>query len=395
MLWDNSLRQPWDSVVIKTHFIRLTADQPSKTGWMWNTEAASSPDWTALFRFRVSGQSQSLSGDGLAFWFISGEKFRPGMLLGHSDTFKGVGIMFDSFANNEFHSDVLVIASDGEDAVTLSTAHGFPGCSAKFRYWEGRPDFDVEQESVARISLQGTRMTVEVDANNKGKFEKCVDADLAKWLPKGKAADKWKANAHFAVSAMTGALSDNHDVLEIIVTKPEVFKEILQHEAINAETPNTQIDLHPDAALDARVVGEHVNSLAFEVKDVDDRLNKLHHQVEHEIEKSSKGLEKLIDKVAEAELKIETRVTELERRLTTSMMQSLEHRIRDLEDKLSKRTDDRHRQMESKLDEGVKGAASHGTSWRVPFMLFCIVACAAFVYLGASVRTLKKRDKGF
>ena len=56
---------------------------------------------------------------------------------------------------------------------------------------------------------------------------------------------------------------------------------------------------------------------------------------------------------------------------------------------------DKHRQMETKLEESVKGAASHGASWRVPFMLFCIVACAAFVYLGASVRTLKKRDKGF
>ena len=340
----------------------------------------------------MSGHSQTLSGDGLAFWFVADDKFRPGMLLGHADTFKGIGVMFDSFANNEHHADVLVVANDGEEAVTLATAHDFPGCSSKFRYWEGRADFDVEQESVAKISLIGSRVIVEVDANNKGKFEKCVDHDLSKFLPKGKQQDKWKQNAHFGLSAMTGALSDNHDVLEIIITKPEVFKEILHHEAVAQETPNTQVDLHPDATVDARVVGEHVNSLAYEVKDVDERLKKLHHTIEHEIEKSAKALEKLIDKVSQAEKAVEDRVADLERRTASTLMASLESRIKDLELKMHKTVDDKHRTLETRMEEGHK---THGSSWRLPFLFFCILVCAAFVFFGQQVRVLKRRDKGF
>ena len=319
MYWSNSLKPPFTdtddatgsrilqgwahggSVQIKNNFVRLTPDKPSKTGWIFNTPKAPSDNWTALLRFRISGRAELMSGDGFGFWFLAADHFNTGMLMGGSDSIIGLGVLFDTYANDELHRDIVVVASDGHDPVLLSSGRRYPGCSSKFRRWEGRDDFDVEQESIAKISLIGSRIVVEIDAKGTGDFVVCVDQDIGRLLPKGDRT--WRERAHFAVSAATGALSDNHDILEIITTSADQFERLMELHDEVADTPPVTVLLEAENVT-TEDVGQHVNTLAYEVKDIDTRLQKLNHQIEHQVETVKHSLEELIENLTQQERKL-------------------------------------------------------------------------------------------
>lgn len=59
-----------DSTVVKKHFVRLTPDRQSKIGKLWSSKPITDTPagWSAMLRFRVSGQGKRLFGDGFAFW---------------------------------------------------------------------------------------------------------------------------------------------------------------------------------------------------------------------------------------------------------------------------------------------------------------------------------------
>ena len=81
-----------DTTVIKEHFIRLTPDRQSKVGKLWATKELSPGNaWSAMLRFRVSGQGKRLFGDGFAFWFTDMNYPQAGQLFGVTENFKGKG----------------------------------------------------------------------------------------------------------------------------------------------------------------------------------------------------------------------------------------------------------------------------------------------------------------
>ena len=64
------------------NFVRLTPDRPNKNGYIYANEPYKLEDFVAYMRFRVSGKSETLGGDGFAFWFIAQNHFRQGMIMG-------------------------------------------------------------------------------------------------------------------------------------------------------------------------------------------------------------------------------------------------------------------------------------------------------------------------
>ena len=93
-------------------------------------------------------------------------------------------------------------------------------------YHEDRDDFSVSSESQAKISLVGSHLVVEVDAKATGDWKECFDVDLKR--KEYGLSMSFKKGAHIAVSSSTGALADNHDVLEFTLTKPEHFEKQVQ-----------------------------------------------------------------------------------------------------------------------------------------------------------------------
>lgn len=62
------------------------------------------------------------------------------------------------------------------------------------------------------LSLYSLRqVTVAIDARNAGTFVDCATAQLPASL-----GDEWAKTAHLGVSASTGQLADNHDVLSLV-----------------------------------------------------------------------------------------------------------------------------------------------------------------------------------
>lgn len=61
----------------------------SKRGTLWNNQPLQTENWSALVKFRVSGQGKTLFGDGFAFWAAKGARFMEGPFFGVTDRFEG------------------------------------------------------------------------------------------------------------------------------------------------------------------------------------------------------------------------------------------------------------------------------------------------------------------
>jgi hypothetical protein len=196
---------------INEHFIRLTPDRQSKRGHLWSSRQIDVQDWSVVLEFRVSGQGKTLFGDGLAFWFTDMPNIRPGEVFGVIDDFKGFSVIFDTFRNQEFlsvHKDISVLTGDGNPGAGDRRNTERAGCDADFRYYEGADNFDVAKSlSYAKISLKGRTLKVSIDPKADGNFKACFETSNV--LP----ADFDISKGFFGLTATTGGLADNHDVL--------------------------------------------------------------------------------------------------------------------------------------------------------------------------------------
>ena len=144
-----------------------------------------------------------IGADGLAFWYTAARGVE-GPVYGSNDQWIGLGVFFDSFDNDNKHNNPYISAmtNDGSkiydhqnDGVTQQLA----GCLRDFR---NKP-FPVR----AKIEYYKNTLTVLIHngmSNNDKDFELCVRSENVV-LPK---------NGYFGVSAATGGLADDHDVLK-------------------------------------------------------------------------------------------------------------------------------------------------------------------------------------
>lgn len=256
-------------------------------GNVFNTERFDLKEFGLQLKFRISGSGKHLYGDGLGLWLTKKDgnpRFEEGPVLGHTDMFTGIGILLDTFRNVEsghVHKDVSLIVSAGTEPVIFDKER--PGCDAHYRYFEGREDFDVDNASMIRMWLEKNRVSLEIDRYAKGDWKKCVEVDLAEY----KLPANWQDSYHWSISASTGALADNHDVLEFKTASPDKFAHLLKAAEDEGAQPSVQIEVHPKLRADE--VGEHVNDLAYEVSDIDKSLRKLSHKMEHDLETGTCG----------------------------------------------------------------------------------------------------------
>jgi hypothetical protein len=91
--------------------------------------------------------------------------------------------------------------------------------------------------------MVGNTVSVEIDIAGDDKWTHCLNANLDQvaQLP----AD-WKSNLRFSVSASTGALADNHDIIEFTVTRPHDIHQYLEEGKMQAMEPSTLVDVRPN-----------------------------------------------------------------------------------------------------------------------------------------------------
>lgn len=142
------------------------------------------------------------------FFRYTATKGYEGPVFGSSDKWNGLGVFFDSFDNDNKHNNpyVMAMANDGNSAYDHQkdgSTQQLAGCLRDFR---NKP-FPVR----AKIEYYRNTLTLLFHngmSNNEKDYEMCMRVENVN-LPK---------NGYFGISAATGGLADDHDVLRFSVS---------------------------------------------------------------------------------------------------------------------------------------------------------------------------------
>lgn len=209
---EHSLTKPyiddrWDfigSTVATNDYVRLTPDQQSRKGGIWNNMPCMLRHWELHVHFKVHGQGKDLFGDGFAIWYTR-DRLELGPVFGNRDYFSGLAIFLDTYPNvggehGHGHPYISAMVNNGSlhyDHDRDGTHTELAGCVSSFR--------KIEQEAYLAIRYEMNKLTVSTDIEGKNSWLQCFSVDGVR-LPTG---------YYFGVSAATGDLTDNHDIVSL------------------------------------------------------------------------------------------------------------------------------------------------------------------------------------
>uniref|UniRef100_A0A096M6C6 Lectin, mannose-binding 2-like a n=1 Tax=Poecilia formosa TaxID=48698 RepID=A0A096M6C6_POEFO len=192
--------------MVTTDQVRLTPDMQSRQGAVWSRIPCHLKDWEMQVHFKVHGQGKkNLNGDGLAIWYTK-ERMQKGPVFGNMDNFTGLGVFVDTYPNeeNQDHKRIFpfVIAMVGNGTISYDHERdGRPtelcGCNAMVR--------NQKHDTFLFIRYIRRRLTVMIDIDGQHEWRDCLDIPGVR-LPLG---------YYFGASAITGDLSDNHDIISL------------------------------------------------------------------------------------------------------------------------------------------------------------------------------------
>jgi mannose-binding lectin 2 len=364
---------------IHKHFVRLTPDRQSKAGTLWS-EGSFEPaaaEFSAALTFRISGQASRWFGDGIGWWFTNDQGYhKAGPLHGAADTFTGFGVIVDTFENTESlskHNDITIFVNNGTRTVDDMQVNSF-GCNPgkKLRFHEKRADFAWDVSSRVSVSVKNGKLSVMVDERNTGEWTECVaqqELDLPASFYEGE-------EVQVGVSASTGGVADNHDVISMTTYT-------LAEEAASSQTI-------PSPGSD------------------EDGISQLKHHLEHELIHLKESLGNTIGKLQQAEKEAEVRIEVLEQSLKERVLEETNAKLMDMVLKLQKQEDesqkfvmtlqqqeaDSHQRInaleqrlgnvlnftierhassiQETVDQRLQSAERDTSSWKMPFMLLVL-----------------------
>ncbi|XP_018425905.1 PREDICTED: protein ERGIC-53 isoform X1 [Nanorana parkeri] len=184
--------------------IRITPSLKSQKGSAWTKTAPSFNNWEVEVTFRVTGRGR-VGADGLAIWYTATQGLE-GEVYGSADSWNGVGIFFDSFDNDGKKNNpmILVVGNNGKliyDHQNDGASQALSSCQRDFR----------NKPYPVRAKIVYYKKTLSVMINNgftpdKDDYEFCAKVDNM-ILPQ---------QGFFGISAATGGLADDHDVLSFL-----------------------------------------------------------------------------------------------------------------------------------------------------------------------------------
>lgn len=206
---DSDMQSRWwdfggDTIVRTDRYIRLTADRPSREGYIWSRVPLTATNWEIEFEFHIHGAG-NLHGDGMAMW-LTRQRATRGPVFGSTDNFEGLGIFFDTYKNNRpgtVFPYVMAMYGDGKtpyDKVNDGKANEFAGCSARGIRGASVP-------TKARLTyFQDKTLKLELQYKAEDEWILCFEKANPPNIP---------SVAYLGFSAETGELSDNHDIVSV------------------------------------------------------------------------------------------------------------------------------------------------------------------------------------
>ena len=218
---------------------------------------------------------------------------------------------------------------------------------------------------------------VSLDENNTGKFHTCFVEQTA-------FASDWWRTAYVGISASTGQLADNHDILSIETVEGEGDPDKV---AASPSHAAAKLEEEENSAFQAMMAKRSVNPAALTAQEnalvkmmeaIDQRrrldVSKLKRELEHRIVAVEESLNNMIKKLQQSSDLSESRIFDIEQSLKrdvqSSMNTKLEKRVRAVEDVFA-----------DHLHEEVKKS---GMKWMIPFVVLVLAVgvVLAVVYVG-------------
>lgn len=258
------------NAIASEEMVRVTPSLRSKKGQIWTKLKTNFEWWEVEIVFRVTGKGR-IGADGLAFWFTE-QKYPEGPVFGSSDYWRGLALFFDSFDNDNKGNNPYIMAmiNDG----TKSYDHNSDGINQQLqgclRDFRNKP-FPVR----TKIEYYKNVLTVlfhSGNSNNENEFELCLRAENV-FLPQ---------SGFFGISAATGGLADDHDVLKFLTysltpqsqanvnaglseqDKERFNREYEQHKAKLEKQREDYMKSHPEAARQQEMHSDKVAETEFD-----------------------------------------------------------------------------------------------------------------------------------
>ncbi|XP_010624899.1 protein ERGIC-53-like isoform X4 [Fukomys damarensis] len=182
--------------------VRLAPSLRNCSGAMWGRTLVLFPAWEVEMQMRVTGPGHRGS-QGMVMWYTQ-DRGLTGSVPGRLTSRDGVGIFFDSSSEDTQNSPAIrVLASDGHSSQEHLGNGGSRVLGSCHRDFRNRP-----YPFRARITYWRERLQVSLSSGltPSDPEEVCVDVGPLLLAPGG----------FFGVSAATGTLADDHDVLSFL-----------------------------------------------------------------------------------------------------------------------------------------------------------------------------------
>ncbi|XP_078717982.1 protein ERGIC-53-like [Lampetra fluviatilis] len=189
------------SAIPGPELLRVAPSLRHGRGAAWSRSALRAASWDARVQLRVAGRGRA-GGHGLAIWFAE-EAGALGPVFGGPETWNGVGVILDSRDSQGDLPMVFVVANNGSVAFAQgsdASAQALASC---------RRDFRNKPHPVrVRVSLHAGSLEVHLTSGFTAEedFELCATVGDLSLPPAG----------FFGVSASTGGVPDDHDVLSFL-----------------------------------------------------------------------------------------------------------------------------------------------------------------------------------
>jgi len=296
-------------VTIFQNYIRLTQEQQSQIGYIWNKNPLTIKDWKATVSFKIDGKSR-LGGDGIAFWYVA-KPGTEGKAFGSLEQFKGLGVFIDTFDNDNKRDNpyISVIVNDGSltfDPMTDGKDIQVGGCRASAR--------KTNDPVLLHVQYIGStkELKVSYDLGGSGGYHECYTGIVD--LPTG---------YYLGLSAATGGVFDNQDInyfelrrLDGDGTQPPINNRAEgfatpQEQKAAKEMENLKQELEALRKMDSAPKNEEAaKKVEIPAADVPGRISQLEGQLKQMEEKLA-----AITKVANGIDAISTTIEQLKKRL--------------------------------------------------------------------------------
>ncbi|XP_061414579.1 protein ERGIC-53-like isoform X2 [Lethenteron reissneri] len=201
---DGVMARSWlllGNALVTSEQARLAPSLREQHGSVWTRNPVALPHWEVEVTLRVTGTG-AVGADGMALWYTANQG-SEGPVFGAADRWNGLGVFLDSFDNDGMRNNPMVLAlvNDGTqnynhqtDGITQAQGN----CVQDFR---NKP-YPVR----VKVSYYRSALTVMVNSGltpSTEDYEPCVAVHNVVLPPQG----------YFGISAATGGLADDHDVL--------------------------------------------------------------------------------------------------------------------------------------------------------------------------------------